>query len=208
MLNSEETAGALTAGRSVSLSGKSYDEASGLAARVEALGAKLFVAGDTSSGSGEEEFMEGGVIGVTIAVADVDGAPVAITRAAIEAGLAKARALDWSSLADVEGLGEITTQLLSWGPLPAASLSVGVRHAAHETDDGLYDKPADAKYRFFSMQNMSQEWGPEGVDGVRVASVEFGDVVDVDLSPDAIGAKAAEVPLLDGPSLFLTARYD
>lgn len=205
MLNAEETAGAVVAGRSISLQGKSYDDVAALAERAKEIGAEFFVGGDTSEGSGEEEFMETGVIGVSIAVADVSGTPVEITRAAIDAGLSRAGALDYASF---EELGELGTYLMCWGPLPAAGLSVGVRKAAKE-EDGYYSKPDDVQYKYFGMQDMSQAPGEEGVDGVRVGhSVEFADVSMVDLSADALAPSFAEVPLLTAPKLFLTARYD
>lgn len=207
MLNAEETVGAVVAGYSIPLEGKSFDEVQELVEAAEAAGAKLFVAGDTSSGSGEEEFMEEGVIGFEVVIADVGGPPMAVTRAAIDAALAKAGAL--AGKLEIEGLGELGTYLLSWGPLPAASLSVGVRHPAKEYEDGRYTKPDDAKLHFFSMQDMEQAWGPEGVDGVRVASVEFGEARRVDLSAAALAPKVAEAAAqVPSPSLFLTARYD
>jgi hypothetical protein len=65
------------------------------------------------------------------------------------------------------------------------------------------------KLKFFSMQNMSQEWGPEGVDGARIAAVEFSDTTRVDLSDEALAPMRAEVEAkLTSPGLFLTARYD
>jgi hypothetical protein len=205
MLNAEETAGALVAGRSISLEGKSYDDVAELAARAKEIGAEFFVGGDTSGDSGEEEFMVMGVVGVRIAVADVDGAPVEITRAAIDAGLERAGALNYDGF---EELGELGTYLLCWGPLPAAGLCAGVRKEAKE-EDGYYGKPDDVQYKYFGMQDMSQHPGSEGVDGVRVGrSVEFADVRRIDLSPAVLAAAFAEVPLLSNPSLFLTARYD
>lgn len=206
MLNAEETVGAVVAGYAITLEGKSFDEVKEIAEAAEAAGAKLFVAGDTSSGSGEEEFMEEGVIGFEVVIADVGGPPQAVSRAAIDAALAKAAALEGKL--EIEGLRGLGTYLLSWGPLPAASLSVGVRHPAKE-EDGLYTKPDDAKLRFFSMQDMEQSWGPEGVDGVKVSSVEFGEARQVDLSEAALAPKIAEAAAqVPSPSLFLTARYD
>ncbi len=209
MLNAEDTQGAVVAGYSFDITDKSYDDVQALIDAALALGAEVFVAGDTSDGSGEENFMAGAVVGYSIAIVDVDGDPVEVTRAAIDEALAKAKALDISSLGDLADLSEVNTFLLSWGPLPAAALSFGARHeAAYNDDINLYTKPTDVKYKFHSMQNMSQEWGAEGTDGVTIASCEFSDVFDVDISADALAAKVSEVPLITEPKLFLTARYD
>jgi hypothetical protein len=202
MLNAEETAGAVVAGFVVELHGKTFDDVRAMAARATAAGAEMFVAGDTC----EERFMESGVIGVAIARADVDGTPVEIARARIDEALAKTAGL--ADALGIEGLGEHGVYLLSWGPLPAATLSVGVRRDAHE-EDGFYGPPPHTKLKFFEMSDMTQAWGPEGVDGVHIASVEFGDAERVDLSEDALAPLRAEAGAkVEDPRIFLTARYD
>lgn len=59
------------------------------------------------------------------------------------------------------------------------------------------------------MPRRGPQWGPEGVDGVRIASVELGDATRVDLSEQALAPVRAEAAAkLADPRVFLTARDD
>lgn len=221
MLQEEETSGALVVGRPFSI-----DDFEGLEAlrdQARSVGAELYVAGDTSETGGEESIGVS-IVGFAVAIASVDGAPVEVTRAAIDSAVARAEKIDWSvfegqspevytqGFGDDDEGGVVPTPsagayLLAWGPLPYAALSIGVRLAAEEGPHG-YTKPKNVRHEFFSMQDMSQEWGAEGVDGVAIASVEFSDCALVDLSPSAVSNYAAAVSDLSDAKVFLTARYD
>ena len=90
--------------------------------------------------------------------------------------------------------------LTSWGPLPYACLVAGVLHPSDESDSTTHD--------FHSVQDMSQRWLDHGVDGQRLACVEFTDIRSVDLSPEAVAARLEEVDDLDDPKVYMTVRYD
>ncbi|MGM0555497.1 MAG: hypothetical protein ACQEVA_03870 [Myxococcota bacterium] len=110
----------------------------------------------------------------------------------------------WRELADRHALLAALDQprpqlfLTSFGPLPKALLAVGQKRAHREREQ--------ARYRFFGIRDMDQRRIEEGVDGIDIASVDFADFVEIDLSPAAVASWLSKVDKLDEPGLFLSSR--
>ncbi len=90
--------------------------------------------------------------------------------------------------------------LFTYGPLPAAALTLGVLHPS--------EHHRSAKYQFYSCQDMDQGWLSQGVDAVHLAAVDFADIHTVDLGVENLEKASQSIPALENPALYLTVRYD
>jgi hypothetical protein len=88
--------------------------------------------------------------------------------------------------------------LTSFGRVPKALLAVGQKHSDKERDQALY--------RYFSIRDVDHRRMEHGVDGIDIASVDFADFIEVDLSPSAVDSWLSKVDKLDEPGLYLTSR--
>ena len=188
-----------------------FDDYSVLPERIEALersllralsnrqlDLRLYVPGDTTTDRNAE--VHGTmVLGLAVAIVEAnDYEPGRIDPDDVRASLARIPTLDrafWAeALADVDGLlspDEPALYLLSWGPLCYGAIHIGVAASR----DGTH------VHGFVANQDMRQEWSSMGVDGVLLESVDFSDVLAIQL-PE---------PKLDGvenPGFWLICRYD
>jgi hypothetical protein len=171
--------------------------------RARDLELTLYVPGDTVT-SRDSEIQAQFVLGRAIeATAADDWDPSSVDPAEIEKTLADFPPLDaafWqAALAGCEGVTPHeapAVYLLSWGPLSYAGLYVGVSRSK--------DDPEPPTHKFVANQNMEQEWSSEGIDGVSIASAEYSDIVELELSPDDL----AKAEPLENPGYWLICRYD
>lgn len=220
MLFEDITTGAVLAGYSVSTNGKlTGAQAREIEAALDQLREtydhkiRLFVPGDSATDHAMNPDMElyafNVVFGVAAMAAGTWSCPAELSVEAVEQAVqtvADTPADFWEALASKVPLladfdfGEPETYLTSWGPLPYACLAAGVIHPKDERDDTTYD--------FFSVQDMSQMWLDDGVDGVRIASAEYTDVYNLDLSAEAVAGWLEKAGELDAPKIYMTVRYD
>lgn len=215
MLYEDITEGAVVHGRVLAAS--TYAELEAIQAKAQAMGATLFVAGDTSP-TGDEEGLKHSkaIVGVLVAKAAA-GDVAEVSAEAVRGAAARVAALDWSKLDghapsivyaydENEEESEVSegTFLLSWGPLPQVVLSVGrlVDEGEGDEDEGA------AVYERYRSQDMDQVPGPLAVDGKKIAWTEFTGCCHVDLSDDAFARHRTKVPAHADPKLYLTVRYD
>ena len=164
----------------------------------------LYVPGDTTT-SPDGEIQAKFVLGTAVATTEAnDWEPSPVDPAAIERELAGFPRLDdafWeealAGFDDVERSDAPATYLLSWGPLCYAGLYVGVRRSK--------DAAAPPVHELVANQDMEQAWSDDGIDGVRIESVEFSEIGELSLSPAEDLARAAP---LDSPGYWLICRYD
>jgi len=211
MLYEDITEGAVVQGRVLEAS--TYAELETIQAEAKAMGATLFVAGDTSP-TGDEEGLKHhnkAIVGVLVAKAEAGQVGV-VSHDAVQNAAARYAQLDWSKLGghalgtvyvydeatDEESEVKEGTFLLCWGPLPQVVLSIGC----------IVEKESKPVYDLHRSQDMDQVGGRVAVDGKRIDWSEFGGCKHVDLSDEAIARYRARVPLHQDPKLYLTVRYD
>lgn len=214
MLYEDITEGAIVHGRVLAAS--SYAELETIQTKAEAMGAKLFVAGDTSP-TGDEEGLKHSkaIVGVLVAKAPA-GEVREVSPQAVRDAAARVAQLDWSKLdvharntvyaydeADQESEVSDGTFLLCWGPLPQVVCAVGARVDVDDDDDEV-----EPRYDLIRAQDMDQATGPTGVDGKKIAWTEFTGCSYLDLSDEAFARYRAMVPLHTDPKLYLVVRYD
>jgi hypothetical protein len=90
--------------------------------------------------------------------------------------------------------------LTGFGPLPAAILAVGQRHPTDRRDQ--------TTYKFFGLRRHAHRPDEQGVDGIDIATVDYADFIEVDLSPDAVERWLEKVRKLDEPKLYLGTKDD
>ncbi len=218
MLYEEMTTGAMVAARRIDtgepLTSAQAQEVQNALARLNeehGVAVTMFVPGDSVTDHEDDPDMELYTpelyFGFSAIEAVADETPCELTLDACRVAkeqLAKVPEAFWTALGAVEGLPhggmDADLYLMCYGPLPYAVLAFGVTHPSD-------DKDAVA-YKFFSCQNMDQEWLPEGVDGVEIAGVDYDSVVAVPLSANRLGELARAVGNLESPRLYLTVRYD
>lgn len=217
MLYGNVTEGAVVYGRIVQAT--TYADLEAIQAKAKAMGATLFVAGDTSPTGSEEGLKHStAIVGLPVAKA-VAGTIRKFSLDEVRRAAAQYGALDWTSLGAAPsstgnpgGASEVGegTFLLCWGPLPQVVLAVGTMKLVDE-DDEDYDEELDGGdpvYELYESTDMGQQPGLEAVDGKKIAWTEFSGCRHVDLSEEAIARYHAMVPLHQKPGLHLIVRYD
>jgi hypothetical protein len=219
MLYEEGTTGAVVAGYAVGVEGMTGAQAEELQTALRELNGeydtsiRMIVPGDSATDHAMNPDMElyawTFVFGVPAVMAGPWSCPAEVTADGVSDALADVSDVPaelWDALADAipgddfDFEADPQVYLTSFGPLPYACLAAGVTHPS--------DEKGSTTYKFFSVQDMSQQWLEEGVDGKRIKSVEFTSVSPVDLSAEAIDEWLAKVDELDDPSIWLTVRYD
>ena len=220
MLYEDLTTGALIAGFVAQVDSITGAEAEALQATLNALNTqhkvrvKMIVPGDSctdhAENPDEELYASQFVFGLSVAQVNPWDAPYAVPAAAPQNALKQAQAIPaafWDDLREqADSLpsdfakGSPSLFFTCYGPLPYAALAYGAIIPA--------DDRGSAHYTFFSVQDMDQEWLPDGVDGVRIASCEYTSVSAVDLSEAKLAEYAAKVPEYPDARLYITVRYD
>jgi len=220
MLYEEMTTGAVVAGYEVGTNGEltgaqAEEIESALGELNEEYGQKirLIVPGDSATDHALDPEMPlyafDVIFGVPAVFAEAWDCPAEVSAERVTSALeavGEAPAEYWEKLSKkVPLLAEFTpdqpqTYLTCFGPLPYACLSAGVPHPSDDRDNTVYD--------FHSVQDMNQRWLDEGVDGVRIGSVEFAGIDTVDLSQEAVEDWLSKADQLDDPKIYMTVRYD
>lgn len=223
MLFADVTGGAIVAGVLLNFaeSELSFETANAIRNEVRrleeefGLGLKVFVAGDTDT---SPDFgVQNMVLGIAAVEVECWEPPRAFQAETIRAALDAFPGVPQEYLTAIQAISpltdgfepEVQPLLMSWGPLPYASIAVGV---ASTEDEAL-------TYTYIANQDMDQEWTEEGLDGKSVSllhpdgydyflGVEFSDVLPVPISKAHVEEYFKLVPDLENPSLFLTCRYD
>jgi hypothetical protein len=174
------------------------------ALRARGLDLTLYVPGDTTTNP-DDEVPAKFVLGRAVATTEAnEWEPSALDPVAAQRLREDFPALDaafWqealAGFEDAEASEAPAAHLLSWGPLCYGALYVGVPRSK--------DDPEPPVHEFVANQDMNQEWSTEGIDGVRLVSVEFSDIDELSLSPIEDLAQATPLP---NPGYWLICRYD
>lgn len=215
MLYEEITTGAVVVGFAVDVEEMPAGDANAMDEALEELNAKhgqkvvMFVAGDSVTDHADcpEEplYAYQLVFGLSAVMSEASDGPCEVSLEKVDqarGALAEVPAAFWADLSEKlpapVGEGEPKTFHMSFGPLPFSALVYGRIHPSAQSEA--------VKHKFFSCQDMDQQWTAEGVDGVRVSSVEYADIAVVDLSAAALEAVRAEAG--EDARLYMTVRYD
>lgn len=206
LLGEVEANGAVVVGWRVTWKTRPTDDTfTALATATHALGWTLFVPGDTSATGAS--LPDTCIIGKAVVQGGCDEAPLAFdydtVRRALDTltPLSKSdRAALRSNVAGIKGFAKPGACVVAWGPLASASVWAGCALAAEDE--------AEARYEYTANQDMSQAWGPVGVDGRFVRGADGQTVSTFSVSEAAETRAFKAVAALDTRQLWLVVRYD
>ena len=206
MLHQDTTVGVIVYGVQLDLSGLSEGDYVAFDARVRSVrGVTHVVPGDTVYVD-HDIWSKDTILGVTAAIVETYEAPSPFSldqasraRSSFDALATKLRALG-EPLVDAALERAPALYLTSCGPLPFAQLGLGVTIPS--------DQRGQALHTFQSSQDMDQAWLPEGVDGASIASAEFFDVAELELTAESVGKLGATLSGIQNPRLYISVRYD